>query len=284
MVGPKRGEPLFAALPRILKGSQATDGGNLLLTSMEKEQLLLQAPESSDFIRKITGSQEYINGQERWCLWITPNQVESALLIPGIAERVEKTRLKRLASRDAGARKLAERPWMFREQREGTAIIVPSVSSERREYVPIGYLGPDTVISNLAFAIYDAEPWVFALVTSRMHMAWLRAVGGKLKTDFRYSNTLVYNTFPVPNLTAAQKETLTQRALRVLDVREYHSEKTLAELYDPDLMPDNLRLAHKELDDAVDALYRKSGFASDEDRLALLFDLYVQKTSAKESA
>ena len=173
---------------------------------------------------------------------------------------------------------------MFREQREGTAIIVPSVSSERREYVPIGYLGPDTVISNLAFAIYDAEPWVFALVTSRMHMAWLRAVGGKLKTDFRYSNTLVYNTFPVPDLTAAQKETLTQRALRVLDVREYHSEKTLAELYDPDLMPGNLRLAHKELDDAVDTLYRKSGFASDEDRLALLFDLYVQKTSAKESA
>ena len=254
------------------------------MSSREKDQLLRQYPESSDFVRKVTGSQEYIHGQERWCLWMTPSQVQRAMLIRGVAERVEKTRLKRLASRDVGARKLAERPWMFREQREGTAIVVPRHSSERREYVPIGYLSPDTVIADSAFAIYDAEPWVFALLTSRMHMAWLRTVGGKLKTDFRYSNTLVYNTFPAPDLTAAQKETLTQRALRVLDVREYHSEKTLAELYDPDLMPGNLRLAHRELDDAVDALYRKSGFASDEDRLALLFDLYVQKTSAKESA
>ena len=149
--------------------------------------------------------------------------------------------------------------------------------------MPIGYLDSDTIVSNLAFAVYDAQPWVFALLTSKMHMAWLRAIGGKMKTDYRYSNTLVYNTFPVPDLSEADKEVLTQRALRVLDVREYHSEKTLAELYDPDLMPDNLRLAHQELDAAVDRLYRRQGFASDEERLALLIKLYQEMTSAKGS-
>ncbi len=143
-------------------------------------------------------------------------------------------------------------------------------------------MGADSVISNLAYAIYDAEPWLFALLTSRLHMAWLSSVGGKLKTDYRYSNTLVYNTFPVPPLNEKTKEKLTAAALRVLDVREYHCEKTLAELYDPDKMPDDLKNAHLAIDYLVDSLYSKKPFETDEERLAVLFDLY-EKMTAEEA-
>lgn len=161
---------------------------------------------------------------------------------------------------------------------------MPRVSSERREYIPIGYLGPDTVVSDAAFAVYDAEPWLFALLTSKMHMVWVRAVGGKMKTDYRYSNTIVYNNFPVPELSAQAKNELSQRALRVLDVREYHSEFTLAELYDPDKMPDNLRQAHAEVDAAVDKLFSARPFESDEARLSVLFAMYKEAIEAEEAA
>jgi len=146
----------------------------------------------------------------------------------------------------------------------------------------MGYLDNDKVISNAAFAVYDAEPWVFALLTSRMHMVWTRAVGGKLKTDYRYSNTIVYNNFPVPLLSDAMKTQLTERALRVLDVREYHSELTLADLYDPGRMPDNLRLAHQQLDKLVDSIYRTLEFTSDEERLSILFGRYVAMIEAED--
>lgn len=273
-------------LPPMTKGSQPTDAGNLLLTPQEHSRLLTSAPEAAPFLRRITGSKEYIEGTDRWCIWVEAANVEAARQIGELERRFEAVAANRAHSDKAATRALASVPWRFAEARHKPteAIVVPSVSSERREHVPIGYLDANTVVSNLAFAVYDAEPWVFGLLTSKMHMAWLRAVGGKMKTDYRYSNTIVYNTFPVPNLSDADKELLTERALRVLDVREYHSEKTLAELYDPDLMPDNLRLAHQELDAAVDRLYRKRGFASDQERLTLLFDLYQEKTSAEGSA
>lgn len=164
------------------------------------------------------------------------------------------------------------------------SIIVPSVSSERREYIPIGYLDPDTVVSNLAYAVYDAEPWVFALLTSRMHMTWARAVGGRMKTDYRYSNTIVYNNFPVPPLSALMREQLTAAALRVLDVREYHCGRTLADLYDPDLMPDDLRQAYAEVDALVDSIYSKRGYETDEQGLSDLFAMYEAMTAAEAPA
>ena len=277
--------PLGQARPSMMFGSMPR-AKDLVLSATERLHLIQEEPAAEKFIKPFFGAEDYIRGTERYCVWVEDSQAAEARQFRSLRARFKRITEQRKASAAGSTREFAERPWRFVQaaHKDTEAIIVPRVSSERREYVPIGYLSPDTVIADSAFAIYDAEPWVFALVTSRMHMAWLRAVGGKLESRYRYSNTLVYNTFPVPDLTAAQKETLTQRALRVLDVREYHSEKTLAELYDPDLMPANLQLAHKKLDDAVDALYRKSGFASDEDRLALLFDLYVQKTSAKESA
>ena len=192
----------------------------------------------------------------------------------------------RSSSKDAGTRKKAATPWSFREQKGGKtdSIIVPRVSSERRDYIPMGYLGPETVISDAAFAVYDAEPWLFGLLTSRMHMVWARAVGGKMKTDYRYSNTIVYNNFPVRALSDVEKQKLTEKALRVLDVREYHCEKTLAQLYDPDLMPANLREAHEDIDRFVDGLYSKRPYETDEDRLSDLFAKYEEMIAAEEAA
>lgn len=284
----KRSKPSSPLLPPMNFGNKPTDGGHLLLDPAEMLRLIDTTPEAERFIRPIMGSAEFINGKDRFCLWITDEEAEEAQKIPVLARRIEAVREVRLASSDSGAHKLAATPWRFREQYGAgvTKLIVPAVSSERREYVPIGYLGPETIISNLAFTVYDAEPWLFALLTSRMHMAWLRTVGGKLKTDYRYSNTIVYNTFPVPTLSEHDKQTLTDTALRILDVREYYSECTLADLYDPEKMPDPLRLAHRENDAAVDRLYlREAGkpatasYAGDENRLAHLFALYSQQTT-----
>lgn len=279
-------QPLFRGFPTMQFGNMAMDGGNLLLTARERNELLAKSPETAPYLKKIFGSQEFINHIDRFCVWVRPDEVQDAEKIPALAERFRRVFDMRSASRDAGTRKKATTPWSFREQKGGItdSIIVPSVSSERREYIPMGYLGPDTVISNAAFAVYDAEPWLFALLTSRMHMAWARAVGGKMKTDYRYSNTIVYNNFPVPELGDADKQKLTEKALRVLDVREYHCEKTLAELYDPDLMPDNLREAHKEVDDLVDSLYSARAYETDEDRLSDLFAMYEDMIAAEEAA
>ncbi|MFG6284987.1 class I SAM-dependent DNA methyltransferase [Actinotignum schaalii] len=279
----KHRQPLSSGFPPMAYGSKPTDGGHLILEPSDVEKLLTNYPESEKFIKHYVGSAEYIRGNDRFCLWIDDDCVAEAQRIPAIAKRLERVRAERLRSKAPSTVEFAEQPHRFKQRsyKPTDSIIVPRVSSERRVYAPIGYLGPDTVISDAAFAIYDAEPWLFALLTSKMHMAWLRAVGGKMKTDFRYSNTLVYNTFPVPELSASSKEELTKRALRVLDVREYHCEKTLAELYDPDLMPRNLREAHEKIDEAVDRLYKSTPFASDEERLAVLFAKYQQMIEAE---
>lgn len=163
------------------------------------------------------------------------------------------------------------------------SIIIPRHSSESRDYIPMGFLGPETVISDAANAIYDADPWIFAILTSRMHMAWVGTVGGRIKTDYRYSAQLCYNTFPMPPLTPAQKATLQHHVYQVLAEREQHAEKTLAELYDPKKMPEGLRAAHRELDVAVERCYRAEPFGSDEERLEYLFRLY-EKMLQEEQA
>ena len=158
------------------------------------------------------------------------------------------------------------------------AILVPRVSSERREYIPIGYVDKDTIISDSAFAVYDAEKWLFALLTSKMHNLWARAVGGRLKTDIRYSATLCYNTFPFPKLTEAPKKELSILADNIITVREENYFLTLGEMYNPETMPEDLRKAHHQLDLAVERIYRPEPFASDEERLAHLFKLYAKMT------
>lgn len=260
------------------------DGGNLILTDTQREELITQWPEARRFVRGFSGSDEFIKGKTRWCLVIRDDELQEALQIDELARRLQGVREHRGKSTEKSTRALAEFPhrFYFFGHQDTNSVVVPATSSERREYIPVGYLDGRTVVSNLANAAYGADPWLFALVTSRIHMAWTRAVAGRLKTDFRYSATIVYNNFPVPYLDAPAKEQLTDAGLRVLDVREYHSEKTMAELYDPDLMPDDLRLAHRELDELVDSVYRKRGFDSDEDRLTYLFGMY-EKMTAEET-
>lgn len=187
----------------------------------------------------------------------------------------------RLSSSDAGTRKVAIRPHQFREMKapKNRTLIVPSVSSERREYIPIGFLGTDSVVTNLAFAIYDPDTYLFSLLSSKMHMAWVKAVAGRLKTDYRYSSVLCYNPYPTPGLSKTQRATLEELSLSVLDVRDEHIGKTMGQLYDPDKMPDDLREAHHELDLAVDRCYRKKPFESDSERLEHLFKRYEKMTA-----
>lgn len=280
----RRSKPLSPALKPMTKGNQPTDNGGLMISPLEYVYLSDESPEVLKYVKRVYGSKEWISDTERWCLWIKPEEAPIAMESRWIAERIEVVKKFREGQNDPGTKRLALTPWSFREQRSGSGstLIVPSVSSERREYIPLGLIGKECVVTNLALTIYDAEPWMFGLLTSRMHMVWTRAVGGKLKTDYRYSNTIVYNNFPVPPLSEQIKKQLTERALRILDVREYHSELTLADLYDPDKMPDNLRRAHRELDELVDSIYRKREFASDEERLSLLFDLYAKMTDAED--
>lgn len=260
------------------------DGGNLILSPDEKDALVKAYPQSVDLIKQFVGSQEFIRDEARFCLWISEDNLELAASIPPIRQRAERVYQMRMESKKGATNKDAQRPYQFSEIRhvnETDAILVPSVSSERREYIPIGYVGADTVISNLAFAVYNAELWLFGVLTSKMHNIWVRAVGGRLKTDYRYSATLCYNTFPFPKISAEQKEELTALAREVLGVRAEHIEMTLGEMYNPETMPVDLRLAHQALDAAIERCYRPEPFLSDEERLEYLFKLYERMTKKK---
>ncbi len=278
----KRTKPL-SAIPNISYGSKPVDGGNLILNENEKSSLISESPDSEKFIKKFVGSNEFIKGSTRWCLWIEDDDLSDAISIPSISARVERVKSMRLASKKAATRKISKRPHSFGEIRhkKSHSIIIPEVSSERRVYIPIGFLDDETVISNLAYSIPSANPLVFGIISSKMHMAWVRTVAGQLETRIRYSAGLCYNTFPIPKLTKDQIKNITMHVEEVLEEREKYSQKTMAQLYDPDKMPDGLREAHHNLDLAVDRIYRTKPFASDEERLEHLFKLYEEMT-AKE--
>jgi hypothetical protein len=266
----------LSGLPEMLFGSKPADGGNLILSPVAAKALIHADPRAEQFVRRYLGASELLNGEERYALWITTATQEAALAVAGIAERVDRVRAFRVASRKAATRDSSEMPYRFGEARhqDREAIAVPLHSSESREYIPMAIVAGNTVVSNACSVIYGAKSWVFALITSRIHNVWIRTVAGRLKSDFRYSATLCYNTFPVPDLSGAAKKTLTEHTFAVLEAREHHANLTLAQMYDPNRMPNDLRDAHGELDEAVDRLYRKRPFGSDDDRLELLFDMY----------
>ena len=278
----KRNEPI-SKVPLITFGSMPNDGGFLLLKPFEKEQLVKEYPEAETIIRPILGSLEFIRGEERYCLWITENKLNLAYSIKPIKEKIEKCKTVRLESNRESTKKLASTPCFFGEIRykDGDCIIIPRHSSENREYIPMGYLEAGTVVADSAFAIYDAETWLFGILESKMHMAWVRTVGGKLETRYRYSAQLCYNTFPFPKINEEKKQNLTEAAENVLITRAGHPEKTLAEMYDPDKMPQDLRDAHNALDGIVDSCYPGYPFANDEARLECLFRLYEKMTTKK---
>ncbi|MBG6063365.1 type I restriction-modification system DNA methylase subunit [Flavobacterium sp. CG_9.1] len=263
-------------LPTMTSGIKAGDGGNLILNEDEKNNLLKEYPESKLFIKDYIGADDLMNGGKRYCIWVTEQNKELSYSIPPLLKRFEKCRELRIASTKAATRKKAEFPHQFDETTfiEADSIIIPQTGSEKRNYVPIGFLNSGTIISNAARAIYNAESYLFSLISSKIHIQWVRAVAGRLKMDMQYSNTLCYNTFPFPSINSTQKEELEQCVFRILEERENHSEKTLAQLYDPEKMPAGLREAHRLNDLAVERCYRSKPFDSDEERLEYLFKLY----------
>ena len=234
-------------------------------------------------IRPFLGSQEFIRGQERRCIWVTDEEYLEAKQNEWLENRFEAVRTQRAASNRATTKQLSKVPYRFGEVRqsgEETSIIVPSVSSETREYLPVGYLPPGALISNLAFALYDAPLWNLALIASRLHLVWIATVCGKLGTSYRYSNTLGWNTFPIAKLTEKNKSDLVRCAKDILLAREAHFPATIADLYDPDAMPADLRVAHESNDEVLERIYIGRRFKNDTERLEKLFELYTKMSAS----
>lgn len=273
----RRSKPISNLMP-IVFGNMPNDGGNLLLSTSEKNDLLVKNPELSKFIKGFMGGREFLNGGERWCFYIRDNEVENAKNFDELNKRFENIATIRSQSTEKSTQEMAKYPYKFyfTSHQDTQSIIVPATTSERREYIPIGFLDENTVISNSAQAIYNAEPWLMGVISSRIHMVWMRTVAGRLKTDYRYSSALVYNTFPFPNISEKQKEEISDLVFNILDERENHSEKTLAQMYDPDKMPKGLKEAHHQLDLAIEKCYRIKPFENDEERLEYLFKLYEE--------
>ena len=268
---------------RLVIGSKPIDGGEYIFNAEERAAFLEAEPEAASLLRPFIGAREYLQGGERWILALHHAPPEVLVRLPRVRERIAAVRAYREASKSAPTQKLAATPTLYHVNVLPTApfLVIPEVSSERREYAPIGWLEPPVIPSNLVRILNNASLQDFALLTSAMHMAWLRHIGGRLKSDYRYSIGLVYNTFPMPP-EGAELSRLEPLAQAVLDARAVHSGATLADLYDPDLIPPNLRKAHQALDRAVDRLYRRAGFVSERARVEHLFRLYEKMRAPLE--
>ena len=260
---------------RLITGSKPIDGGNYIFNAEERDAFLASEPDAETYLRPFVGAREYLQGGMRWILALHDASPQTIARMPRVRERIAAVRAYREASRSKPTRKLAETPTLYHVNvvPEAPFLLIPRVSSERREYAPIGWLTPPVIPSDAALVLLTATLSDFALLTSSMHMAWLRHVGGRLKSDYRYSIGLVYNTFPMPPADSDLSK-LDPLAQSVLDARAVHPDATLADLYDPESMPPDLRKAHQALDRAVDRLYRPKRFASERERVEHLFVLY----------
>jgi type II restriction/modification system DNA methylase subunit YeeA len=276
----------LAAVPQMVNGSKPTDGGNLLMSNTEKAALLLAEPQAEKWISPFLGSEEFINAIPRWCLWLKGIAPAELRAMPQVMKRVEAVKAMRLASTDAQTLKDAATPTLFQKIRQPSApyLLVPSVSSENRRYVPIGYLPPEVIVSNLVYAIPNATLYHFGILNSTMHNAWMRATCGRLESRYRYSNTIVYNNFPWCEPSDKHHATIATAAQAILDARALYPESSLADLYDPLSMPPELVKAHAALDKAVDAAYQYKGGKDDAARVAFLFERYQQLTSLLPAA
>ncbi|MGC2221849.1 MAG: DNA methyltransferase [Methylocella sp.] len=268
-------------VPPLRMGSKLVDDGHYIFDEEQKVEFQKHEPHSASLFAPLVGSEEFINGTKRWILLLEAVPPEKLRSMPLVMGRISAVRKYRSASRKAKTRELADAPTRFEVTTIPTRafLAVPKVSSERRDYVPIGWLEPPTLPSQLVQVMIDANLWDFGLITSRMHMSWLRNIGGRLESRYQYSIGIVYNPFPWPQLDDAAKQKLEKLAKVVLDARAAHAGATLADLYDPDVMPEDLHKAHRALDEAVDRLYRKAPFASDRERVEHLFGLYEKLTA-----
>lgn len=277
--------PLQQDTPKIVYGSMPNDGGYLLLSRQEKDELITDDPKTERWIRKLLGSEEYLNNIPRYCLWldgINDSEIED---MPLINYRVKKVRELRENSQREATRKLAINAHLFgevRQPKKGKYIIAPIVSSERREYLPFDLIDSSVIATNLVSIVPNASFYIFGIMSSKLHLDWMRLIGSKLKSDYRYLSTLVYNTFPFPTVTQEQKKHIEQLAEEILLTREDFAGDTLAKLYDPDTMPEPLKIAHQNLDDAVDKLYNSKGFADTASRLTHLLERYETLINAEK--
>ena len=271
----------LSEFPEVVFGNMPNDGGALLLTENEAERIVGQFPQAKKLVREFLGAREFLRGGKRFCLWIAEEDLPLARSIPPVLERILQCEKARESSSRAGTRKLAEVPYRFAEIRRAlnSQMIVPCHFSERREFIQAGFPDNSIIVANSALTVLDCSVWLFSVISSTMHMVWLQTVGGRLETRYRYSKDLVYNTFPFPSISKQKEEELAMCALRILEVRERYPGRTLAELYDPEKMPEDLLEAHKFNDEAVERCYRARPFESDEDRLQVLFDLYAKMTA-----
>ena len=276
-----RSKPL-CNVPEVGIGNKPIDGGNYLFTTEERDEFLLKEPKARKWFRRWLGSDEFINGWERWCLWLGECPPDELDAMPECMKRVAAVRAFRKASKSAPTRKLAATPTRFHVENLPTSryIVIPKVSSERRPYIPIGFEDPKTLISDLCFVNTEITQYHFGVLTSAMHMAWVRQVCGRMKSDYRYSSKLVYNNYPWPESpTDKQKTDVEVKAQAILDTRKLFPNSNLAQLYNPDSMPASLVKAHNQLDRAVDACYGKKKFAGDRERVEYLFALYEKLTA-----
>jgi type I restriction-modification system DNA methylase subunit len=276
----KRSAPI-CDVPEIKFGNQPIDGGHLILSTEEKETFIKKSHATEALIRKYLGAEEFINGTERWCLWINDISPNALKEMPQVLERLEKVRQFRLSSKRPATRDLAAIPskFAFISHEDVDYLLIPSVSSEKRNYIPIGFMAPHVIASNLCLIIPKATLFHFGILNSTMHMSWVRSVCGRLKSDYRYSNSVVYNNFPWPEATDKQRQKIEKAAQGVLDTRAKYPKSTLADLYNATTMPPDLVKAHNMLDRAVDEAYGKASFKNEAERVAFLFGLYQKITS-----
>lgn len=269
-------------VPEMLMGNKPTDGGNLILSDLEKSSILLLEPQAEKWIRPFLGADEFINNLTRWCLWLKDISPAELRAMPEVYRRVEAVRAMRLSSKAASTRDYAAKPYLFRQisQPDSDYLLIPLTSSEKRDFVPIGYMAANVICSNGNSLIPNATPYHFAVLTSTMHNAWMRAVCGRLESRYRYSNTIVYNNFPWPtDVSDAHTKAIEAAAQSVLTARALYPESSLADLYDPLTMPPELQKAHQSVDKAVDAAYAYKGDKTDAPRVAYLFERYQALTS-----
>ena len=293
LVVEERSTPL-CDVPPIVIGSKPIDGGYYIFAEEECAAFLAAEPAARPYMRPYIGGDEFINGDARYILALQDASPIALRGMPSVLQRVNSVaryRRGELAARraiergnhepqrrGAGTVELAARPTEYHVTviPDRQFLAIPEVSSERRNYIPIGWIEPPTIPSNLLRVLLSDDRWYFGVLTSRMHMAWLTHIGGRLESRYRYGIGIVYNTFPWPEASNAQRERVRELAQAVLTARAAHPGATLADLYDPDVMPPNLRQAHRALDAAVDRLYKRSGFADDRERAEHLFGLYEQ--------
>ena len=278
-----RAKPI-SQVPEMIKGSSPVDGGNLIIEAEDYKDFLNKEPEAEKYVKRYVGAREFLHNIPRYCLWLEGISPQELMRLSLVRERVAKTRDFRLASKKSATRKFAEMPTRFMEMRQpdDDYIIVPRVSSENRRYIPLAYMTGNVICSDSNIIIPHITLYHFGIITSNVHMAWMRTVCGRLKSDYRYSNTIVYNNFPWPTPTEEQKTKIEHTAQAILDLRAKYTNSSLADLYDELAMPPDLRLAHRENDRAVMAAYGFPAKMTESECVAALFNLYSELTKAKE--